>query len=106
LPAVGGSGREIQRERLILFERALDSTLNRSVFQSGWGSPTWHWSRDTYFIKLMVEQGLVFRFCLRGLCETRWPGRLSCLPDFEHRLQQSVSMLSLEGSVLAGSRIL
>ena len=89
---------QIEKERLILFERgasirrATDQFFNRVGFRP----ETALESNDVYFIKLMVERGLGIsllpRWAVRD--EVMW-GWLSALSIEGHRLRRSVAILSL-----------
>jgi DNA-binding transcriptional LysR family regulator len=89
---------DIERERLILFERgasirrATDEFFKRVDINPELALE----SNDTYFIKLMVEHGLGISL-LPGWAvrEEVLAGRLAKLQIAEHRLRRSVAMVSL-----------
>src|SRR5262245_255916 len=89
---------EIQRERLILFERGASIRRATDQFfnQVGFSPDLALESNDTYFIKLMVEQGLGISLLPSWAVRDEVAAeKLSCLRIFGHSLRRSVSMVSL-----------
>lgn len=89
---------DIQRERLILFERGASIRRSTDQFfnQVGVSPDLALESNDTYFIKLMVEQGLgISLLPAWAVRDEVAEGRLSCLRISGHQLRRSVSMVSL-----------
>jgi len=89
---------EIQRERLILFERGASIRRSTDQFfnQVGVSPDLALESNDTYFIKLMVGQGLGISLLPSwAVRDEVAEGKLSCLRISGHQLRRSVSMVSL-----------
>jgi len=89
---------EIQRERLILFERGASIRRSTDQFfnQVGVSPDLALESNDTYFIKLMVGQGMGISLLPSwAVRDEVAEGKLSCLRISGHRLRRSVSMVSL-----------
>lgn len=89
---------EIERERLILFERGASIRRATELFFERVGiSPKLALeSNDTYFIKLMVQHGLGISFLPSwSVRDEVMAGTLSKLRVEGHRLRRSVAMVSL-----------
>jgi DNA-binding transcriptional LysR family regulator len=100
--AAGGGGattvKEIERERLIMFERGTSIRRTTEDFFKRAGICPAHAleSNDTYFMKRMVEQGLGISllpsWTVRDEVES---GRLAQLEIEGHRLRRTIAMISL-----------
>ncbi|HZH32645.1 MAG TPA: LysR family transcriptional regulator [Pyrinomonadaceae bacterium] len=98
--AVGGAAtvKEIERERLIMFERGTSIRRTTEDFFKRAGICPAHAleSNDTYFMKRMVEQGLGISllpsWTVRDEVES---GRLAQLEIEGHRLRRTIAMISL-----------
>ena len=89
---------ELERERLILFERgaSIRRSTDRFLQEVHIRPPLALETNDTYFMKLMVEHGLGLSLLPAwSVREEVASGRLVQLPVEGHHLRRSVSMISL-----------
>jgi DNA-binding transcriptional LysR family regulator len=96
--AAAVTAQEIERERLIIFERG--TSIRRTTeefFKSAGISPALALeSNDTYFMKRMIEHGLGISLLPSwAVREEVEAGKLAQLEIAEHRLRRSISMISL-----------